>query len=188
MSLTKPTRPPLTNPVAGQYLYTSSQGAVGTSATLGNNTLRLTPWVVEATLKIDRIGAEITVVGDAGSKLRLGIHVDTGACAPGAVLLDAGQIAGDSATVQEITLGSTLVIAPGLYWIGGAVQAAATTQPTVRVNSGYHPPVPIPAGSSLPTAGGTLTAVSMGSVSGALPSFVGSGVAASAPRVFVRTA
>lgn len=186
MPLYLPARRPLPNPVAGQYIYTSSQSAVATSATLGNNTLRSTLWIVETTLRIDRIGAEITSAGEAGSKLRLGIHADNGSCAPGAVVLDAGQIAGDSATVQELTVATTLT--PGLYWIGGAVQSAPSTQPTVRVNSNYHPPAPVPAGASTPGAGGTLVAVSMASVSGALATFVVGGQASTAPRVFVRVA
>lgn len=176
--------PPLS---AGVYVWTSGPFATSTSAILGNGTLRLVPWWVPRAITIVRIGAEITAVGEAGSKLRLGIYNDNGSCFPGTLLLDAGQIAGDSATVQELTISQAL--APGLYWVGGAVQAAPTTQPTVRVPNQWTPPVWMATGTSMPAANNTIIGYSQGSVSGALPAnFTTSiGTAGTAPRVFVRT-
>jgi hypothetical protein len=188
MPLYAPSTWPGVAPAAGQYIFTSSPATSSTNAALGNGTLRLAPWVVTRAMAIDRIGAEITTVGEAGSKLRLGIYTDNGSCFPGALLLDAGQIAGDSATVQDLTV--SLTLPTGLYWIGGVVQSAATTQPTVRVVSNWTPPVPISGGTSAPAATAAYVANTQTSVSGALPAtFTATAVAgAAAVRVHVRAA
>jgi hypothetical protein len=190
MPIYKSTRPSVSVPTAGQYFFTTSPANAATSATLSNAVLRLSPWVVERSLNIDRIGAEITAVGDAGSKLRIGIYADNGACLPGALLLDAGTIAGDSATVQDIALGTTLALPSGLYWVGGAVQVVTTTQPTVRVQSNWTPPVPLPGGTSAPGSGATHVCVFQNTgVTGALPAlFTYAGTTSPAPRIHVRAA
>lgn len=179
---------PLPAPVAGQYFYTASPSGVSTSATLSNGVLRLYPVLIETTISIDRLGADVSVIGDSGSKVRLGIYADTGAAYPGALVLDAGQIAGDSATVQALTI-STTVLTPGLYWFGGAVQAVTSVQPTVRILSGYTPPVPLGLGTSLPSGGGSSVGFSQSSVTGALPGTFTATVSAagSAPRLIART-
>lgn len=176
------------NPAAGAYVYPHSPLAVGTSATLSNGALRVTPWLLRTSVSISRIGSEVTVVGDAGSKLRLGIYADTGNAYPGALVVDAGQIAGDSATVQELTVAVTL--RAGLYWIGGVVQAVTTTQPTVRTQSGGNLDVLLSPGTSLPSAGSTVAGYNQTGVTGALPATFSSTVApvASAPRLFVKLA
>lgn len=189
MPLSPRGRAPLPNPAAGQYLFTSSPGALSTSATLGVGTLRLVPWLIETKLSIDRLGAEVTLVGDAGSLLRLGIYGDTGNVYPGSLLLDAGTIAGDSATVQQITI-STLTLPPGLYWVGGAVQAVTTTQPTVRTVSAWTPPVTLGLSTSLPAAGQSSFGFTQASVTGALPANFSAtvGIAGAAPRLLARAA
>jgi len=176
-------------PAPGNYMFTSSPGGASTSAALSNGALRLLPWVVTQRIPIDRIGAEVTVIGDVGSKLRLGIYADNGFSYPGALLLDGGQIAGDSATVQDAPAVS-LVLNPGLYWIGGAVQAVTTTQPTVRVPSNWAPPLAISTGPVMPTANQTAIGYQMTGVTGALPAnFSGSlSPSGAAPRCHVRVA
>lgn len=187
MPLYIPNAWPRVAPATGQYLFTASAGVAGTNGALGNATLRVVPWVITRPIAIDRIGAEVTTIGEAGSKFRIGVFADTGSNYPGAVLLDAGQIAGDSATVQDLTV--SLGLAPGLYWVGGAVQSAPTTQPTMRVTSTWHPPVPIAAGSSAPSAGATMVGHSQSSVSGALGTFTATVANISAaPRIHVRLA
>lgn len=173
---------------AGQYYVPLAPSGAGTSNSLGVAVLRVVPWIVERTITIDRIGAEITTVGEAGSKLRLGIYIDDGTNYPGALLSDAGQIAGDSATVQDAPAVS-LTIPPGVYWIGGAVQSVVTTQPTVRTHSGT-PPVPLRLGTSLPGAGTAPVGYSQSSVGGALPAvFTTTGsIVGSAPRLHIRAA
>jgi hypothetical protein len=188
MPLYLPTAFPRVAPAAGQYAFTSSPSAVTTSATLGTGTLRLVPWVITRTTAIDRIGAEVTTIGDAGSKFRIGVYADTGNCYPGSLLLDAGQIAGDSATLQDLTV--SLTLAAGLYWVGGAVQTVTTTQPTMRVTSNWYPQVPVSVGTAAPAAGTAVVGNSQGSVTGALPgTFTASATGAgSAARIHVRVA
>lgn len=173
---------------SGNYYFPCSQHGQSTSATLGNGTLRLVPWIVPEALTIVRIGGDIGTVGEAGSKLRLGIYSDDGTGYPGALLIDAGQIAGDSATVQELTISQAL--APGIYWIGGAVQSAPTTQPTVRTTSNWVPPIPLRIGTTAPGSASTVVGYSQSSVTGALPSNFTATLSniGNAPRVHVKTA
>lgn len=88
------------------------------------------PFWIPADTTIDRLGAEVTVIGDVGSVVRLGIYGDTGDFRPGTLTLDAGTIAGDSATVQQITVSKLLT--RGWYWFGGVAQTVTVTAPTVR--------------------------------------------------------
>jgi hypothetical protein len=151
---------------SGLYYFTNQANSVTTSATLGVGTLRVSPFYVPNTVTLSRIGAEVTSAGEAGSKFRLGVYADSGSGYPGALVLDAGTINGDSNTVQEISIDQALQ--PGMYWIGGAVQVVATTQPTMRVfNAVTFPPIAI--GTSAPTAGQLVVCYQQGSVTGALP-------------------
>lgn len=189
LSLNRAPLPPLP---AGVYIMPMSSGGQASNGGLGTNSLRLVPWVVEYRLVIDRIGAEIVTVGDAGSKLRPGLYRDNGASYPGALLLDPGTIAGDSATVQDTAFTGPLVLAPGVYWTGGVVQVVTTTQPAVRVNATWNPPITIPLLSSLPAAALGAIGFSTSGVSGALPdpfpAPAAAGLVGVAPRVHLRTA
>lgn len=175
---------------SGLYYLTTPHTATSTAATLGNGTGRFTPWRVNRTTAFAKIGAEITSAGEAGSVLRLGIYGDDGTGYPGALVLDAGTIAGDSATVQEITVAFTLT--PGLYWVGGVVQSAPTTQPTVRTLAMDVPnQMPLTAGTT-PTANAPANVGFVGfSMTGALPSTwptASPNLSATAARIFVKTA
>jgi hypothetical protein len=173
---------------SGSYYFTSSATAVNTSSTLANGTFRVAPWYVPNACTISRIGAEITSAGDAGSKLRIGIYSDTGSCAPGSLLLDAGTIAGDSATVQEITVSQALT--PGIYWVGAAVQLVTVTQPTARVLSAAQGYLNLPLGTSAPSANQTMLGFSATGATAALPGSFNATVTTSSltPRVFVKVA
>lgn len=176
---------------AGEYFYPVSQNNItaSTANQIGNGTLRLTPWLVRRTLRLDRLGGDIVTAGEAGSKLRIGIYADTGYTKPGTLVVDAGQIAGDSAAMQELVVAVTLN--PGLYWIGGVAQAAPTTQPMVRVinQAGYNPPVPITISGGLPPANQILLAITMTGVTAALPTtFTPVSLGSLAPRIFARAA
>ena len=139
-------------------------------------------------MTIDRNGAEVNSAGEAGSKFRLGVYADDGTCFPGALLLDAGQIAGDSATVQGLTV--SLSLSPGLYWVGGAVQTVTTTQPTMRIVGSWATSVPLVLGTSAPSAGTFAVGFQQSSVTGALPSTFTTAITGttSLPRVHIRTA
>jgi hypothetical protein len=85
-----------------------------TSTVQNRSQLRSIPFIVSKTITLDRIGMEITTGGSAGSLVRLGIYASTNSI-PDALVLDAGTIAGDSATFQSIVINQTLTA--GLYWL-----------------------------------------------------------------------
>jgi hypothetical protein len=174
-------------PAPGQYMIPLSAGSTA-AALVGNGNARVTPWLVTQRLAIDRLGAEVTVAGEAGSKVRLGIYADSGFCYPGALLLDAGQIDGTSATVQELTC--SLALNPGLYWMCAVGQSAPTTSPTLRGLNNWTAPVALPVGSSIPSTNLALFGMLVGGVSGALPATFAAGATATGniPRLFVRVA
>lgn len=162
--------------------YGSPVTTVGTSNALGNGTLRATPLWVPRPGAVDRIGLEVTAIGDIGSKIRLGIYNDDGTGYPGARLLDAGTIAGDVVAVQEIATAQALV--SGLFWLGAVYQDAPTLGPTVRTGVGLAPNVGREAFGATNVAMG----YSMTGVAGALPAAFGANVfiAATCARVLVR--
>jgi hypothetical protein len=165
--------------ISGNYYWANSNHNFATSAILGNGTVRVTPCVITDTITITRLFAEFTVAGEANSVYRIGIwNHDPATGKAGALVLDAGTIstgsgnAGNVATggtpgVYEITVSQAL--SPGTYWIGGAVQGAATTQPTMRITAAaQHPNTPL--GTALPGAGQTSPGFALGSQTGAFGS------------------
>jgi hypothetical protein len=152
--------------VASNYYFCNSAQTSSTSNGLGNGTVRVTPWVVTANTTITKLFAEFTVAGDANSVYRIGIwNHDPATGKPGALLLDAGSIstgsgnAGTTATggtpgCYELTVSQALT--PGLYWVGGAVQGVATTQPTMRSVVNTTIPMNHPLGTSLPGVNPTI--------------------------------
>lgn len=175
--------------ISGQYYVCNSETATSTSATMGNNNLRVSPWVVTQPLSITKLFAEHTAnTADSGAVLRIGIYADNGTQQPGALILDAGTLdMTAAAAVQEVTVNKAL--APGLYWAGGALQNVST-QPTLRTvsNTGIGVPQLQPLGSSLPSADARrITYLHNGTVSGALPDpFVVSAVGAGNSNACVR--
>lgn len=173
--------------VSGRY-YRMPNCNLTSSGSLTTNLLRVVPAFVPNTITVAKIGAEITVVGDAGSKLRLGIYDDNGG-RPGSLVLDAGQIDGDSATVQEITDGVTVLYGGRWYWFGGVVQSVSVTQPTVRITNNIFADVPTDYGTAAPVAGSISVCWSQGSVSGALgATFIHAATGGAAPSVFIKVA
>ena len=171
---------------SGRYYFIPNMGSVSTSVTLGNGTLRATPFWVPSQITVERIGSEVTVVGDAASVLRLGIYADDGTGRPGSLVVDAGTISGNSATVQEIT-GLSVSLSPGVYWAAAVVQLVTTTQPTVRTqgSAGILPNIDI--GTTIPSAGLLTTGVDMTGVTGALPgTFVWAADVSAVPRMFLK--
>jgi hypothetical protein len=194
-----PPQPPLAVPaagfiiptipqVAGSRFFPVSTAGAGTSGNLSNNGLRLMPFVLPNRLTLSHVGADIATAGEAGSVLRLGIYNDNGSAYPGSLLIEAAAtVAGDSATVQEVVCSVTLD-GGKLYWVGGAVQGAPTTQPVVRTN-GAAMPAGVVTG-PLPSAGLSVVGYFMSNVSGALPAtFTTTSTSAGAvPRVHFRLA
>jgi hypothetical protein len=169
---------------SGNYVCPVGLASTSTSAALGNGTLRVAMWYLPHAVTLTKITAEVATIGDVGSKVRLGIYKDAGDFTPGALVVDAGQILGDSATHQELTISATL--AAGIYWIGGAVQSAAGTQPTLRTVALANAPVGVTA---LPSANQSAAGLAKTGVTGALPDPFGTPtVSGSMPRIFVKAA
>jgi hypothetical protein len=172
---------------SGRY-YITPPSAPSASSALGQNNVRCLADYFSQTVTLTRIGTGVTVIGDVGSKVRLGIYGDDGTGWPGTLVVDAGQIAGDSATDQELTISTA--IGPGWYWFCGVVQSAATTQPTVRVPTApFWIPPGMPAAVSMAGTASAPVAATMAGVSGALPTtftaFSGT-AGGTAPRIFVK--
>jgi hypothetical protein len=168
---------------SGWYYYFNSPSGSSTSISMTNNRLNLSPFVVTKTLSITRIGTEFTVAGEANSVFRPAVYADDGNGQPtGAALIDPGTIStgtGNAGTVStggtpgcyEITVSYTFQ--PGVYWIGGAVQGAATTQPTMRIIASASIIAPIAVSSSIPAANFPVMGYRFDGVSGALPTLSG---------------
>jgi hypothetical protein len=168
---------------AGRYYAPPNATTLGVSATLGTNTPRAFPISIPNSVTLARIGAEVTVIGDVGSKIRLGIYADDGTGRPGSLLVDAGTIAGDSVAVQEITISTPL--AAGIFWLCGVVQVVTVTQPTVRVYTNIQNPTDFL--SSILTAGAVNFGYTGTAAAGALNATFGSAaIAGQMPRIFVR--
>lgn len=154
---------------SGYYYLFNSLSSSSTTNNLGNNNLRLSPAVISSTVTISRLWVEHTAAGEASAVFRIGVYADNGNGWPGNLVVDAGTVSmAGAAAVQEVTVNVTLN--PGVYWVGGVVQGAATTQPTVRVINGNNMEEHnIPFGTSLPSAGAARVSVVRGGTSGALP-------------------
>jgi hypothetical protein len=154
--------------VSGRY-YRCPACTLTTSATTTNGIMRLVPKWIPNTITVAKICAEVTTIGEAGSKVRLGIYADDGTGRPGSLVVDAGQIAGDSATVQEITDGVTQLTGGRWYWFAVAAQSCPTTPPTLRVINVPMESMPIDQGTSPLTGGYSAYGWTQTGVTGALP-------------------
>lgn len=130
------------NPRIGDYFFPNAPIAPTTGTPPTNGDMRMSPWLVRRPITLDRLAAEVTTAGEAGSKVRLGIYSDSGECRPGALVVDGGTIAGDVVAVASVTVAVTLQ--PGLYWLAIAAQDAPTTRPTLRyIGTGMAMPIPV---------------------------------------------
>jgi hypothetical protein len=151
---------------SGNYYFLPNSQTTTTAAP-ANDDLRTVPFYVGQRVRITVLGGEVTTVGENGSKVRLGIYRDDGAGEPGELVVDAGTIDGDSATVQEIG-GLDVRLAPGWYHVAACVQSAPNTAPVMRVMAAGHASSLVHMGTLLPGVG-TAIGHSMAGVSGALP-------------------
>lgn len=171
---------------SGRY-YLLPNASTTTTGQTGNGSMRAGPTYVPNAVTVTRLGAEVTVAGDVGSKVRLGIYGDDGTGRPGALVLDAGTIAGDATGYQEIT-GLSTVIGPGWYYFAAVIQLVTVTQPTLRTTV-TSVPVIVDGNTTPPSAlSGINSGFSIGSITGALPNPFGAGVASanSLIRVAIR--
>jgi hypothetical protein len=156
-------------PQSGRWYRLPACATFGTSAT-ATGTMHATPKFIAASVTLDRLGAEVTTVGEAGSKVRLGIYADDGTYRPGALVLDAGTINGDSNTVQSLTVSQALT--RGWYWFAMVNQVVVTTNPTWRTSAAIVEPMFLDT-TSTPAAGGAVLSFTTTGVTGALPASFG---------------
>jgi hypothetical protein len=169
---------------SGYYYWCTGSGATS-AAVLAAGYAFATPWVVTERVSLQKIGCEVSSAGGAGCVVRIGVWADTGGGYPGALVLDCGTIDGTSATVQDITLASALVLGPALYWVGTATQVG--TAATIRTAAPNVNPVSFTAGLSKPSANTSVGAYTEASVTGAFTASFGATVAVApttqAPRI-----
>jgi len=120
------------NLASGRY-YGLQANSVSTGTQSNGVTLTAPAWFPRS-VTIDRIGAEVTTTGEAGSLVRLGAYLPNATTGlPDALLADFGTIDGTSVTFNPITVSQ--VIPAGIVWFSATFQAATTTRPTMRVIS-----------------------------------------------------
>jgi hypothetical protein len=172
----------------GHYFAPVSPAASATSSTVGNETLVLAPWRVRSAIPLDRLVVDIVTDGEPGCTVRPGIYADDGTSYPGALLVDGGALAADAIDTPLAAISLELA-EDDLVWIGGVVQDAPTTEPTVRVVDTASLDAPVASVLLADVAGVSVAGYAQAGVSGALPAtFLGGGVTAAVPRVIVRHA
>lgn len=176
-------------PLANSFVVPVSAGASTPSKVLGNETLRAYPIDVQEVIEILALGAEIVKVGEAGSVFRLGLWAELNGI-PGALLKEFGTIHGDSATVQEATPGSPLVVTPGRYFLGAVLQGAPATQPEVTACNAAAAGVGARIlSSAAPTAAQVFCGYEQAGVNGALGAWTaGRKPTTVVPRLFMKVA
>lgn len=125
-------KPRLIGVMRGKNFFYPAQG-LPTTGTPGANVLSLAPLDIDRRCLLTGLAGDVTTAGSAGALLRLTLYTDDGSgCFPGALVLDAGTI--DATVTGPVTLApaNPIMLEPGRYWIGGAVQGGATTAPVVR--------------------------------------------------------
>lgn len=168
--------------------YSARSNTVTTSTTAPNNQqARAFPLWIPNAVTLDRIGVEVTGAGESGSVIRLGIWDDDGTGTfPGAMLLDAGTVAGDGTPAfKELTISQP--VDNQQIWLVACVQSASTTPPTLRTVSS-------PSGMVVPTAagGGLVSGNAVGYIqtfSGAFSgAWSGTSTTSSEPKIWIRAA
>lgn len=180
--------PPCLPMAAGRYYFVPNSTSTSTSNALGNTVLRVMPCFIPQGVAVTRIGAEVQATGEAGSKVRLGIYAtDPATMRPGALIVDAGQINGDSATVQELTV-TGVTLTPGWYWFAQVIQSAPSSVPTMRTSASGSVVPPIDILTTIPSANAAVFGYAMTPVTGALPAtFAATGISGSGIRIFIKT-
>lgn len=178
--------------VSAQWYHLPSNIAASTNS-IGNGVLRLYGLYLPA-MSIASVNVGISVVGNSGAVFRPTIYADNGSGQPGALQLDFGAIDVATSTTTTALTGSWGLPYAGLWWVGGVLQNAATTQPTVYTCATGASVVPVPAtwNAAAPSAAATPScAYSMSgltAVAAAPSAFTPGGVAGFAPRLIVKTA
>lgn len=177
--------------VASQWYHLPSNIAAATNQ-VGNGVLRLYPLYLPA-VTFTSMNVGISVVGNTGAVFRPTIYADDGTGKPGNIQIDFGTIDVATSTTTTALTGTWSLPSAGLWWCGGVVQNAGTTQPTVYTCATGASVFPIPASwsAAAPTSAATPScAYSMSgltAVAAAPSTFTIGGVGGFAPRLIVKT-
>jgi len=108
--------PYVTGSTRNRYYGTGEITATVTTAGVAANTMYAWPFIVRKEITIDTILAEVTT-GQGTSKVRIGIYNDNGTCYPGDLIYGSAELSGASNAVISETIGSPVVVYPGLNWV-----------------------------------------------------------------------
>lgn len=158
-------KPLVVPPKSGWFYPVDGQG--------GNRTMTfgqawVYPFDCQRGSTIASISCNVTTGGTAGSTIRLGVYSSDGAGGVGALLLDAGTVAGDATGVKTVSSLTTPTISDRL-WLAAVWQGTNTSAPVLQAYSkaiaavGWSAFVQFP-----PVIGYTYTGVT-----GALPASLG---------------
>lgn len=103
-------------------------GAITTQSLASANSLRAFPFFIPKTMKFDRIAIRVsTAATGATPRIRLGVYEDKGdgSVYPGALVLDAGEVAVNTIGLKELAIDLTLK-GGKLYWLSLIGQDTAT--------------------------------------------------------------
>lgn len=153
-----------------------------TAGALTANNLYAIPLLVSRDMTVDRIGIEVAIAGTAGCVIRLGLYEDDDAYYPGALLLDAGTVAGDTTGVKLITIDQALT--KGRYW-AVAISDAAPSPRTLSPGSNAWPPLGCPTSAYTTSNYGYKKSQTYGALPSTFPSG-GTGESSRAPIITVR--
>lgn len=73
--------------------------------------------VISRPYKLTGIGIAVITAAAAGSLARLAVYAANASGKPGALIVDAGTVATDSTGYKNITLGTPVILMPGLYFL-----------------------------------------------------------------------
>lgn len=173
-------------PVAPRFttsLYYTGAGTDGTVALTNGNGTTHKFWVGQD-WPFDRIGTAITVAGTTGTVIRFGVWADDGLGSPGALILDAGTVAGDAVASSGIEKTIAQQLPYGLYHLGLVPQGGNVTVKSITGTREYGD-----ASGSLAAVTGSPRVGFTFSAAGALPAtFTSLGQTTAAGFVFLRAA
>ena len=119
----------------GGYGIPNNATSQSTTKQLGANQIYYMPFVVFNAITVTEISAWVINAATAGAKNRLSIYKANQDGTPGALVLDAGEIAVSSTGIKKIT-GLSQTLTSGLYLLRIHTDGSAT-QPTYVYYSGY---------------------------------------------------
>jgi hypothetical protein len=157
---------PAIRPLKHTWWYPQDGG--GGTRTMTFNLLWLWPFDLTVPVTISALACNVTSAGTAGSTIRLGIYSSDGASGVGALLLDAGTVAGDSTGVKTAAINQAA--SPDRLWFGAVWQGTNSTAPVLQAYTHAAPYVGWSAFQQFPS----ILAYTYAAISGALPATVSS--------------